>query len=53
MAKAIQQQLEMEQKAAEAKKVRNQQVLAEVEAANRVALAKKQEKIEQEKKEDL
>ena len=53
MAQAIERQLEAEQRQIEARKVRNQQMLAEVEVVNRVALKKKQEAVEKEKDEDM
>lgn len=52
MARAIELQKEQDAIAAVKKQERNKQMIAEVEAANRIAQVKKQEKIDQAKAED-
>ena len=52
MARAIEVQKEQDAAAAEKKRQRNLQMIQEVEAANRIAQVKKQEKVDFEKAED-
>ena len=53
MKRTIELQRKQDMDAIEAKKQRNQKMIAEVEASNRIALQKKQEKVQREKEEDL
>jgi hypothetical protein len=53
MLKNIEQLKKADQEAIERKRVRNKEMIAEVEKVNKVALGKKSEKIQKEKNEDL
>ena len=53
MVRAIEQQQQADQRAAEAKKARNAQMLEEVEISNKVALERKQAALQREREEDL
>jgi len=53
MLKNIEQLKKADQEAIEKKRIRNKEMIAEVEKVNKVALGKKSEKIQKEKNEDL
>lgn len=53
MLKNIEQLKRADQEAIEKKRIRNKEMIAEVEKVNKVALGKKAEKIQKEKNEDL
>jgi len=53
MLKNIEQLKKADQEAIEKKRIRNKEMVAEVEKVNKVALGKKSEKIQKEKNEDL